>query len=81
MGFVVVFLNILITSNDKVFNLCIQVTHPAPPQHVSWSPDELPRTVACTIHQGSTVTSMDFHPSHQTLLAGKINANHHLSKT
>ncbi|KAL4643037.1 hypothetical protein ACB092_02G063800 [Castanea dentata] len=45
------------------------VTYPAPPQHVSWSLDDLPRTVACTIHQGSSVTSMDFHPSHQTLLA------------
>lgn len=44
-------------------------TYPAPPQHVSWSPEDLPRTVACTIHQGSSVTSMDFHPSHQTLLA------------
>ncbi|KAK9992190.1 hypothetical protein SO802_027175 [Lithocarpus litseifolius] len=44
-------------------------TYPTPPQHVSWSPDDLPRTVACTIHQGSSVTSMDFHPSHQTLLA------------
>lgn len=44
-------------------------TYPAPPLHVSWSPDDLPRTVACTIHQGSSVTSMDFHPSHQTLLA------------
>ncbi|KAK7824782.1 topless-related protein 2 [Quercus suber] len=48
-------------------------TYPAPPLHFSWSPDDLPRTVACTIHQGSSVTSMDFHPSHQTLLAGKIN--------
>ena len=55
--------------------LCIQVTYPAPPQQASASPDELPRTVACTIHQGSTVISMDFHPSHQTLLAGKINVN------
>ncbi|KAK4586600.1 hypothetical protein RGQ29_023666 [Quercus rubra] len=44
-------------------------TYPAPPQHVSWSPEDLPRTVAGTIHQGSSVTSMDFHPSHQTLLA------------
>ncbi|KAK7258960.1 hypothetical protein RIF29_24553 [Crotalaria pallida] len=30
--------------------------------------DDLPRTVAMTLHQGSSVTSMDFHPSHQTLL-------------
>ncbi|KAG4928788.1 hypothetical protein JHK85_055274 [Glycine max] len=34
----------------------------------SWSLDDLPRTVAMTLHQGSSVTSMDFHPSHQTLL-------------
>ncbi|XVF28270.1 hypothetical protein REPUB_Repub15cG0015300 [Reevesia pubescens] len=44
-----------------------EVTYPAP-QQASWSPDDLPRTVACTIHQGSNVTSMDFHPSHHTLL-------------
>ncbi|XP_062175921.1 topless-related protein 2 isoform X2 [Alnus glutinosa] len=46
-----------------------EVTYPAPPQQASASPDELPRTVARAIHQGSTVISMDFHPSHQTLLA------------
>nr|XP_048320871.1 topless-related protein 2 isoform X1 [Ziziphus jujuba var. spinosa] len=45
-----------------------EVTYPAPQLH-SWSVDELPRTVACTLHQGSTVTSMDFHPSHHTILA------------
>ncbi|OMO72311.1 topless-related protein 3-like protein [Corchorus olitorius] len=33
-----------------------EVTDPAPPQQASWSLDD----------QGSTVTSMDFHPSHQT---------------
>ncbi|KAF8394610.1 hypothetical protein HHK36_020824 [Tetracentron sinense] len=45
-----------------------EVTYPAPPQQGSWSLDDLPKTVACTMHQGSTVTSMDFHPSHHTLL-------------
>ncbi|XVF62520.1 hypothetical protein PTKIN_Ptkin09bG0014900 [Pterospermum kingtungense] len=45
-----------------------EVTYPAP-QQASWSLDDLPRSVACTIHQGSNVTSMDFHPSHLTLLA------------
>ncbi|XP_010259449.1 PREDICTED: protein TPR1 isoform X3 [Nelumbo nucifera] len=45
-----------------------EVTYPAPLQLASWSLDDLPRTVACTIHQGSNVTSMDFHPSHHTLL-------------
>ncbi|KAK9919923.1 hypothetical protein M0R45_028497 [Rubus argutus] len=34
----------------------------------SWSVDALPRTVAFTLRQGSTVTSMDFHPSHHILL-------------
>jgi WD40 repeat protein len=46
-----------------------EVTYPAPLQQVSRSLDDLPRIVARNIHQGSTVTSMDFHPSHQTLLA------------
>ncbi|XP_022760612.1 topless-related protein 2-like [Durio zibethinus] len=45
-----------------------EVTYPAPPQQASLSLDDLPRTVACTIHQGSNVTSMDFHPSHHALL-------------
>ncbi|KAE8686715.1 Topless-related protein 2 [Hibiscus syriacus] len=45
-----------------------EVTYPAPSQQASWSLDDLPRSVACTIHQGSNVTSMDFHPSHHTLL-------------
>ncbi|XP_031269555.1 topless-related protein 3 isoform X1 [Pistacia vera] len=34
----------------------------------TWSLDDLPRTVAVTLPQGSTVISMDFHPTHQTLL-------------
>ncbi|XP_044499773.1 topless-related protein 3-like isoform X1 [Mangifera indica] len=34
----------------------------------TWSVDDLPRTVAVTLHQGSTVISMDFHPTQQTLL-------------
>ncbi|XWS08546.1 hypothetical protein CRYUN_Cryun40dG0011800 [Craigia yunnanensis] len=45
-----------------------EITYPAPPQQVSYSLDDLPRSVACAIHQGSNVTSMDFHPSHHTLL-------------
>ncbi|XVF05996.1 hypothetical protein REPUB_Repub06bG0009800 [Reevesia pubescens] len=44
-----------------------EVTYPAPRQQ-AWSLDDLPRTVALTMHQGSMVTSMDFHPSHHTLL-------------
>ncbi|XP_038717981.1 topless-related protein 3-like isoform X3 [Tripterygium wilfordii] len=45
-----------------------EVTYPTPRQQASWSLDDLPRTVALTLHQGSTVMSMDFHPSHSTLL-------------
>ncbi|XP_009785868.1 topless-related protein 3-like [Nicotiana sylvestris] len=45
-----------------------EVTYPMVRQQASWSLDDLPRTVAFTLHQGSSVTSMDFHPSHHTLL-------------
>lgn len=45
-----------------------EVTYPASRQQASWSLDDLPRMVAFTMQQGSTVTSMDFHPSHHTLL-------------
>ncbi|KAK1581892.1 hypothetical protein Q3G72_010018 [Acer saccharum] len=44
-----------------------EVSYSAPRQQ-AWSLDDLPRTVAVTLHQGSAVISMDFHPSHQTLL-------------
>ena len=46
-----------------------EVSYPPPTQHASWSLDDLPRTVACTLRQGFNVISMDFHPSHHTLLA------------
>ncbi|XP_031485381.1 protein TPR1-like isoform X1 [Nymphaea colorata] len=45
-----------------------ELTYPAPVSQPSWSLEDLPRTVARNISQGSTVTSMDFHPTHQTLL-------------
>ncbi|KAK6288587.1 hypothetical protein POUND7_000128 [Theobroma cacao] len=45
-----------------------EVTYPTPLRPQAWSLDDLPRTVALTMHQGSTVTSMDFCPSQQTLL-------------
>ncbi|KAE8717763.1 hypothetical protein F3Y22_tig00110020pilonHSYRG00007 [Hibiscus syriacus] len=45
-----------------------EVTYPAPAHQASWSIDDLPKSVACTIHQGSNATSMDFHPSHHSLL-------------
>ncbi|KAJ7977900.1 Topless-related protein [Quillaja saponaria] len=44
-----------------------EVSYPTARQG-SWSLDDLPKTVAVTMHQGSSVTSMDFHPSHHTLL-------------
>ncbi|XP_044498698.1 topless-related protein 2-like isoform X2 [Mangifera indica] len=46
-----------------------EATYPVSTQQASWSLEDLPRTVACTMHQGSSVTSMDFHPSHHSLLA------------
>ncbi|XP_058002863.1 topless-related protein 3-like isoform X2 [Hevea brasiliensis] len=45
-----------------------EATYPTSRQQASWSLDDLPRTVALNLHQGSAVTSMDFHPSHRTLL-------------
>ncbi|KAL3515994.1 hypothetical protein ACH5RR_022896 [Cinchona calisaya] len=45
-----------------------EVTYPTVRQQPSWSLDDLPRNVAFSMHQGSTVTTMDFHPSHHTLL-------------
>ncbi|XP_051123532.1 topless-related protein 3-like isoform X3 [Andrographis paniculata] len=45
-----------------------EVTYPTVRQQPSWSLDDLPRTVAFTLHQGSAVTSLEFHPSHHTLL-------------
>ncbi|KAJ4829400.1 Topless- protein 3 [Turnera subulata] len=45
-----------------------EVTYPVPRPQASWSLDDLPRTVALAMHQGSAVMSMDFHPSHHALL-------------
>ncbi|KAF8401413.1 hypothetical protein HHK36_012352 [Tetracentron sinense] len=45
-----------------------EVAYPAPLQQALWSLDDLPRTVACVIHPVFTITSMNFHPSHHTLL-------------
>ncbi|CAN8231897.1 unnamed protein product [Cochlearia groenlandica] len=44
-----------------------QVTYPTHCQAIT-SLNELPRLVARTMHQGSVVTSMDFHPSRHTFL-------------
>lgn len=45
-----------------------EVTYPTPIPQVGWSMDDLPRSVACTLNQGSNVTSMEFYPFHHTLL-------------
>ncbi|KAF8038856.1 hypothetical protein BT93_B1417 [Corymbia citriodora subsp. variegata] len=45
-----------------------EVTYPIPRQQASWSSEDLPRMVALTMHQGSAVASMDFHPSHHSVL-------------
>ncbi|CAN6850049.1 hypothetical protein Bca4012_052758 [Brassica carinata] len=45
-----------------------EVTYPAPRQQALWSPEDLPLKVALALHQGSTVTSMEFHPMQNTLL-------------
>lgn len=34
--------------------------------------DELPRTVVMSLHQGSSVVSMDYNPTQQTLLLGTL---------
>lgn len=35
-----------------------------------YSQDDLPKTLARTLHQGSNVMSLDFHPVQQTILLG-----------
>ncbi|XP_062163072.1 topless-related protein 1-like isoform X2 [Alnus glutinosa] len=54
-------------ASDRVM---LPVINPVPKNHaMMFNPtDELPRTVARTLIQGSVPTSMDFHPSQQTLL-------------
>lgn len=47
-----------------------QVTYPTPRQQVPWSLEDLPTKAALMLHQGSTVTSMEFHPVLNTLLLG-----------
>uniref|UniRef100_M4D0D2 CTLH domain-containing protein n=1 Tax=Brassica campestris TaxID=3711 RepID=M4D0D2_BRACM len=46
-----------------------EVTYPAPRQHAPpVSLEDLPLKAALALHQGSTVTSMEFHPMQNTLL-------------
>lgn len=56
-------------------NLPVNVLPVSFPGHVGQSqafnlPDDLPKTVARTLNQGSSPMSMDFHPIQQTLLLG-----------
>ncbi|GER44102.1 transducin family protein / WD-40 repeat family protein [Striga asiatica] len=59
--------------SDEVVNLPVNVlpvsfpghSHSQPPFN---APDDLPKTVARTLNQGSSPMSMDFHPIQQTLL-------------
>lgn len=37
-----------------------------------YSSDDLPKTVARTLIQGSNTMSMDFHPFHKTILLGQL---------
>ena len=42
------------------------------------APDDLPKTVARTLTQGSSPMSMDFHPIKQTLLLGSVSGSIHV---
>uniref|UniRef100_A0A2N9EEB4 CTLH domain-containing protein n=1 Tax=Fagus sylvatica TaxID=28930 RepID=A0A2N9EEB4_FAGSY len=49
--------------------MMLPVTNPGQSHSMMFNPtDELPKTVARTLNQGSVPTSMDFHPIQQTLL-------------
>lgn len=37
-----------------------------------YSIDDVPKNVVMTLNQGSSVNSMDFHPSQQTILLGRF---------
>jgi hypothetical protein len=45
------------------------------------APDDLPKTVARTLNQGSSPMSMDFHPIQQTLLLGNQSSVWHLQRS
>ena len=50
----------------------LPVTYPQNHNQAMYSPDDLPKTVARTLNQGSTPMSMDFHPVQQTILLGEF---------
>ncbi|CAJ1963322.1 unnamed protein product [Sphenostylis stenocarpa] len=49
----------------------VEVTHHAPPEQASGL-DDLPRIVVYALQLGSSITSMDFHPVHHSLLLGRL---------
>ncbi|CAI8590152.1 unnamed protein product [Vicia faba] len=57
----------LFPNNNSLQAVQAAYTFTSPPMP-KWH-DELPRTVFCKLHQGSTVTSMEFHPSRHSILA------------
>ena len=66
------FVRFLHFSQNILSIIRFQVTYPAPRQQALWSPEDLPLKVALALHQGSTVTSMEFHPMQNTLLLGMV---------
>ena len=69
--------DLMLRAHVKQVNLPINVLPVSFPGHGIHSqalnaPDDLPKTVARTLNQGSSPMSMDFHPIQQTLLLGKF---------
>lgn len=48
----------------------LPVTYPQSHSQAMYAPDDLPKTVARILNQGSAPMSMDFHPIQQTILLG-----------
>ncbi|XP_058727949.1 protein TPR1-like [Vicia villosa] len=70
----------LFPNNNSLQAVQAAYTFTSPPMP-KWF-DELPRTVFCKLHQGSTVTSMEFHPSRHSILAvGCVNGEISLWET
>jgi len=68
-------MNSLFLELPKQVNLPVNilpVTYHQNHNQAMYSPDDLPKTVARTLNQGSTPMSMDFHPVQQTILLGEI---------
>lgn len=50
----------------------LPVTYPQSHSQAMVTPDDLPKTVARALIQGSAPMSMDFHPIQQTILLGEL---------